>query len=53
MNSIVERCEDCGCEGSISRFSWAVDGTQLVLKTTYDGCEAMNFILTSKPVVRR
>ncbi len=53
MNSIVERCEDCGCEGSISRFSWAADETQLVLKTTYDGCEAMNFILTSKPLVRR
>jgi hypothetical protein len=53
MNSIVERCEDCGCEGSISRFSWAADETQLVLKTTYDGCEAMNFILTSKPLLRR
>jgi len=53
MNSMVLRCEDCGCEGSISRFSWAADETQLVLKTTYDGCEAMNFILTSKPLVRR
>ena len=53
LNSIVDRCEDCGCEGRISRFSWAVDETQLVLKTIYDGCEAMNFILTTKPLVRR
>jgi hypothetical protein len=53
MNVMVDRCEDCGCEKSISRFAWAVDDEQLVLRTTYDGCESMNFILTSKPLVRR
>lgn len=49
---ILNVCESCSCSGNIGRYTWSVNQSELVFTKIYDLCDAMAFLLTSKPLQR-
>ena len=49
---VLNVCESCSCAGNIGRYTWSVDPSELVFNKIYDLCDAMAFLLTSKPLQR-